>query len=141
MPSTSVLLPSSSTPFLHIHRSHHPSEHPTVTPHPTHTKVVLDTHPCHVKHPPAMQAPPQLTASPRASCTAGSNPAELLVAADSSAAARDQPFCSTPVPNPLPRASHIASRLPDNPTALQLGSLKALPGSGTPLPRGTGDLL
>lgn len=84
MPSASVLLRSSSTPFLHIHRPHHPSEHAMSHP--------WDTHQCHVKHPPAMQAPLRLTASPRASCTAGSNPAELLVVAGSSASARDQPF-------------------------------------------------
>lgn len=84
MPSASILLRSSSTPFLHIHRPHHPSEHAMSHP--------WDTHQCHVKHPPAMQAPLRLTASPRASCTAGSNPAELLVVAGSSASARDQPF-------------------------------------------------
>lgn len=111
------------------------------TSHATHAEVVLDMP--WLNHPPTMQRH-LLDWAQSSPCPTGSDPdpAELSLEAGGSASARNQSLAAPQCQTPLLLGISPASRLPDYPTTAQLGSFKALPGSGTPpLPGEAGDLL
>lgn len=111
------------------------------TPHPTHAEVVLGMP--WLEHPPTMQRH-LLDWAQSSPCPTGSDPdpAELSLMAGGSASARNQSLAAPQCQTALLLGIPTASRLPDHLTTAQLGSFKALPGSGTPpLPREAGDLL